>query len=203
MCNKVLEFLFLSLGSTKAWKNDVSFQSLVTWTLCIFQGILNKGYARMWLDSPCTCTCPIEFKKLRFAPRDKKDFFFKLHLCNLAQSYFLILLLFPLMEDVTLYFNIFESPLPKDTLSQWFLSRRFLKFANVFSLCGYYLCLEKYMSFHWTNWIPFTQEYFVSSVVEIRPAVLEKIYISCQYIFNLLLLFSFQIMLKVFYSKET
>ena len=58
----------------------------------------------------------------------------------------------PLKEDVTLHFNIFESPLYKDTLCQvwlklaeWFL-RRFLKVVNVFSLCGYYLPLKKCMA---------------------------------------------------------
>ena len=45
---------------------------------------------------------------------------------------------------------MFEPPLPKDTLCQillslvkWFLSKRFLTVVNVFSLCGYYLPLEK------------------------------------------------------------
>ena len=49
----------------------------------IFQGIVNKWYARMWLDS--TCRYPIRFK-----------IFFYIHLHNLTQSYFSILLLSPL-----------------------------------------------------------------------------------------------------------
>ena len=35
-------------------------------------------------------------------------------------------------------------------------------------------------------WIPFKQEYFVSCLLESSQAVLEKIFKSCQYIFNLL-----------------
>ena len=40
----------------------------------IFQGIVNKWYDRMWLDS--TCRCPIRFKKLHFAPKVNNEIFF-------------------------------------------------------------------------------------------------------------------------------
>ena len=55
MCNKVFEF-----------------ESLVTWTQCIFQGIVNKWCARMWLDRPSRC--PMRLKKLHIAPRVKARF---------------------------------------------------------------------------------------------------------------------------------
>ena len=83
----------------------------------------------------------------------------------MTQSSIHILLLSPLKEDVTLHFNIFESPLHKDTLcqvwfklSQWFRIRRFSKVVHIFSLCCYYLPLEKGQnpSFE-RNWILFIQ----------------------------------------------
>ena len=88
----------------------------------------------------------------------------------------------PLEKGVALHLNKLESPSPKDALSQvwlklaqWFLRRRFLKFVNVFSLFPYYLPLENNWgpSFEQT-WIPFTQGYFVPSLVEFGPVVLEK-----------------------------
>ena len=81
----------------------------------------------------------------------KKRFKKKILIYNLEQTNFPILILSPLEEDVTFHFNIhvFKYPLPKDTpcqvwlkLTKWFLSRRFLKVLNVFSLCGYYFPLK-------------------------------------------------------------
>ena len=56
-------------------------------------------------------------------------------------------------EGVSPHFNIYEIPFPKKTLCQvelkltdWFLSRRFIRFLkviNVFLLCDYYVPLEK------------------------------------------------------------
>ena len=68
-------------------------------------------------------------------------------------------------------------------LAKWFLRRRFLKVVN------YFLYVAIIIS-PWKNawpliwiWIPFIQEYFVwpSCFVEIGPAVLEKIFKSCQF----------------------
>ena len=72
-----------------------------------------------------------------------------------------------------------KSPSRKDALcqvwlklAQWFWRRRFFKnFFKVFSLFRNYLPLGP--SFEQT-WIPFTQGYFVPSLVEIGPVVLEK-----------------------------
>ena len=97
--------------------------------------------------------CSMRFKKLHFAHRGKNIFFKN----NISLTWHILISLFcyypPLKEDVTLHFNIFESPLYKDTLCQvwlklakWFLRRRFLKVVNVFSLCGYYLPLKKCMA---------------------------------------------------------
>ena len=38
-------------------------------------------------------------------------------------------------------------------------------------------------SFIWTDFVPFSRGYFVPSLVEIGPVVLEKIFKSCQFIF--------------------
>ena len=94
-----------------------------------------------------------------FAPRGKKEIFKNNYISITWHSrIFLFCYYPPLEEDVTLHFNIFESPLPKDTLCQvwlklakWFVSRGFLKVVYVFSLCGYYLPLEKCMAFKWTK----------------------------------------------------
>ena len=60
-------------------------------------------------------------------------------------------------------------------LAQWFWRRRFLNIVNEFSLFRNYLPLEKGMALHLNKtWIPFTQGYFVQSLVEIGPVVLEK-----------------------------
>ena len=131
----------------------------------------------------------VDAQEVTFCPHGWKIDFLKItDFFNLTQSYIPILLLSPLKEDVTLHFNIFESPLYKDTLCQvwlklakWFLRRRFLKVVNVFSLCGKYLPLKNAGPLIEQIWIPFTQEYFVSCLVEIGPAVLEKIFKSCQY----------------------
>ena len=56
----------------------------------------------------------------------------------------------PFEEDLALYLNNLEFPLPKDDLCQvwlkmacWFWRRRFLKIFSVFLLFRYYLPLEK------------------------------------------------------------
>ena len=69
-----------SLGSNKGRKMTSPFQSLVDWTT--IKGIVNKWYARMWLDSPC------RFLHLHFAPSSKKEIFKKLYLYNLTQFHF-------------------------------------------------------------------------------------------------------------------
>ena len=124
------------------------FQNFVTWYPCIFQGIVNKWYARIWLDSPCRC--PKRFKKLIFATRGNNIFFSNYISITWNNLTFLFCYNPPLEEVVTLHFIIFESPLLKDTLCQvwlklakWFSRRRFLKVVYVLSLCGYYLPLEK------------------------------------------------------------
>ena len=152
-CRCAIRFLnlyfypWVILGS----KNDVSFQNFVTWTPSIIQRIVNKWYARMWLSRPCRY--PMRLKKLHLPPGLTNRFLKK----NISLTWHSLISLFcyypPLKEDVTLHFNIFESPLYKDTLCQvwlnlakWFLRRRFLKVVNVFSLCGYYLPLKKCMA---------------------------------------------------------
>ena len=62
---KFLNFYFHPWGQIRV--KECFFQNLVTWSPCIFQGIVNKWYARMWLDSPCRC--PIRFMKSLFASR--------------------------------------------------------------------------------------------------------------------------------------
>ena len=84
-----------------------------------------------------------------------------------------------------------ESPSPKDALcqdwlklAQWLWRRRFFNFVNVFSLFRNYLPLEKGRALHLNNLESLIQGYFVPSLVEIGPVVLEKkIFKSCQFIF--------------------
>jgi hypothetical protein len=64
----------------------------------------------------------------------------------------------PFEEDLALYLNNLESPLPKDDLYQvwlklacWFWRRRFLKIFSVFLLFCYYLPLEKDNPLHFNN----------------------------------------------------
>ena len=57
-------------------------------------------------------------------------------------------------------------------LTQWFCRRRLLYFVNVLLLCCIYLPFEKGQPF---IWIPITKGYFMPSLVEIGPVVLEKI----------------------------
>ena len=100
---------------------------------------------------------PNKIQEVTFYPLgDKKEIFFLKNYTSITRNSLIFLLCYytPLEEDVTLYFNVFESPLPKDTLCQvwlklakWVLSKRFLKVLNVCSLCGYYLPLEKCMVF--------------------------------------------------------
>ena len=108
-----------------------------------FQAKINKRYARTWLGRPYEY--PIKFQNLQISSRG----IFLL----LGTVFFSYMVITPLEEGVTLHFNILESPLPKDTLCQvwlklakWFLSKRFLTVVNVFSLCGYYLSLKKYIA---------------------------------------------------------
>ena len=64
-------------------------------------------------------------------------------------------------ENGTLHLNKLESHSHKDALCQvwlklvrWFWRRRFLNFANIFSLCCYYLPLEQGGPLIWTNLNP-------------------------------------------------
>ena len=101
----------------------------------------------------------------------------------------------PLEKWKTLKLNKFEFPLPKNPLcpvwlklAHWFW-RRFSKVVNIFSICCYYLTLEKGQgpSFE-RNWIPLTQGCSVPSLVEIGPVVLENkssMYFHCVAIISL------------------
>jgi hypothetical protein len=87
----------------------------------------------------------------------------------------------PFEEDLTLYLNKLEFPSPKDNLYQVWLNlagwfwRRFFKNFSVFLLFLYYLPLETgYPLLLKTTWIPFTQGWFVPSLVKIGQMVLEK-----------------------------
>ena len=82
---------------------------------------------------------------------------------------------------MVLHLNKLEHQSPKDALcyvllklAQWFW-RKLFNFIYVFLLFCNYLPLKKGQgpSFE-QNRIPFTQEYFVLSLVEIGPVVLEK-----------------------------
>ena len=116
---RFLNFYFHPLSQIRV-KNYVSFQSFVNCTpcACIFQGIANKWYTRMWLCR--LCRCPIRFKKIYFTLRGKKwticvihnkicsnqikkEIFLKLHFYN-WQS---LISIFSLEKDMTLHFNIF------------------------------------------------------------------------------------------------
>ena len=62
-------------------------------------------------------------------------------------------------------------------LAQWFWRRKILNFVNVFSLFVNYRRFGKGGALHLSkSWIPFTQECFVPNLVNIGPAVLEKIF---------------------------
>ena len=94
----------------------------------------------------------------------------------------------PLDKGLALYLNKLESLSPKDALCQVWLKLaqrfcgRFRSFVNVFSLFRNYLPLEKDGTFEHFS-IPFTQECFVPSLVEIGLAVLERIFKFRQCIF--------------------
>ena len=101
----------------------------------------------MSLGRPCRCS--MRFKKLHFAPRGKNIFFKN----NISLTWHSLISLFcyypPLKEEVTLHFNIFESPLHKDILCQiwlklvkWFLRRRFLN-ASMYFLYVTFISLVK------------------------------------------------------------
>jgi hypothetical protein len=86
----------------------------------------------------------------------------------------------PFEEDLALYLNNLEFPLPKDVLCRvwlklacWF-SRRILKMFSVFLLFCDYLPLEKGNPLHLNNRDSLPQGWFVSSLVKIGLVVLEK-----------------------------
>ena len=88
----------------------------------------------------------------------------------------------PLEKGGALHLNKPESPSPKNALcqvwlklAQWFWKRRFFKFCQCVFAISYLSPLGKGRgpSFEQT-WIPFTQEPFVPSLVEIGSVVLEK-----------------------------
>ena len=112
----------------------------------------------------------------------------------MEQSYFPILLLPPPFGgDCDPSFHYTWNPLyPRILCAKFYWnwpSDSWVEVLNVISLCGYYLPLIECMALKLNKiWIPFTQEYFVSCLVEIGPAVLKKIFKCCLYIFNLLLL---------------
>ena len=89
----------------------------------------------------------------------------------------------PLEREGALHLNNLIYPWPKDDfcqvwleLAQWFWRRRFLKssmhFSNFLIISP---IISRSASFVQT-WIPFTQGCFVSSVIEIGPVVLERIF---------------------------
>ena len=100
---------------------------------------------------------------------------FKLH----PITFFSILLLSPLEEDVAIHLNIIEPPLPKDTryevwlkLAMWFW-RRFSNVFNIYiSICCYHPPLEKGVGPLFKRNI--TQGCSVPSLFEIFPVVLGK-----------------------------
>ena len=72
-----------------------------------------------------------------------------MHLNSIFRYYF------PLEKGVAIHLNKRESLIHKKTLyqlwlkmAQWFWSKRFLNFVQVFSLFGYYLPLEKGLILH-------------------------------------------------------
>ena len=94
----------------------------------------------------------------------------------------------PLKKCMPLNLNKFEFPLPKNTLCHvWLkLAQRFWRSCQYISICCHYLPLEKGQepSFE-RNLIPFTQECFVQSLVEIRLVVLENKSSTYQCIFTI------------------
>ena len=80
-----------------------------------------------------------------------------------------------------LHSNKLESPSSKNALcqvwlklAQWFWRRGFFNVVNMFLLFCNYLPMEKSWALHLNKLESFTQEYFVSSLVEIGSVVLEK-----------------------------
>ena len=49
---------------------------------------------------------PNETQEVTYCPKGKNEILKKLHFFNLTQSYIPVLLLYPLKEDLTLYFNM-------------------------------------------------------------------------------------------------
>ena len=91
-------------------------------------------------------------------------------------------LLSPLAKCMALNLNKFEFVLPRNSLchvwsklAQRFWRRRFSKVVNVFSICCYYLPLEKGQGPSIErNWIPLTQGCSVPNLVEISLVVLKN-----------------------------
>jgi hypothetical protein len=107
----------------------------------------------------------------------KKIFFLFLHFFFWCDN-------LPSEDDLALYLNNFAFPLHKDALYQIWLKltslfwRRFLKIFSVFFF--FFTCLQlsplgerDCRSFE-QFWFPFTYGWFVTTLIEICPAVLEK-----------------------------
>ena len=114
-------------------------------------------------------------------PSDSEEEYFKI-----SSMFFRYFVIISLRNGRGIYFKKLESPSRKNALcqilmklAQWFW-RRFLNFINVFLPFHNYPFLEKFEQ----TWIPFTQGYFVTSLVEFGPVVLEekiwKVYIRGQ-----------------------
>ena len=76
-------------------------------------------------------------------------------------------------------------------LSQWFRSRRFFNFVNVFSLFRNYLPLEKGVALHMNKFeSPSPNGCIVPSLVEIGPMVLEKFFLISSMYFSYFVIIS-------------
>ena len=108
MRNKVLEFS--SLESNKNLNNVDLFQSVVTWSPCIFQGIVNKWSALMWLG--WAYRCPIRFQCTICSYGGEREFKKIISITWHSLVFLSCDYPSPLEEDVTLHFTIFDYPLP-------------------------------------------------------------------------------------------
>ena len=81
----------------------------------------------------------------------------------------------PFGKDMALQLNKLESPSPRNTLCQvWLKMAQCMVLEKIFKSCQILSPLGRAWPFIWINFIPFTQGYFVPSLVEIGPVVLEK-----------------------------
>ena len=128
---------------------------VVNWIPSTFQ-IVDKWYSRIWLGMSCRCV--IRFRNFYFEIRVEKRRFFS-ESCNLSFMYISRNSKQIICQNVIGQALQMPNKIQEVTFCPLRYKRNFKKlhfyfFANVFSLCGYYLPLEKCMTLlDWTKYL--------------------------------------------------